>query len=120
MRKQNPSLQLRVLTTFWQLLQLQFLNCNWTPNESVDSSNFSSYFNYYIFSSCISSSFPAFLLSRPSVVFACCCSDEVDYWIRGVATCSEGGFIGRSVAKQTPTYMQKFCLRERSIKGLIL
>ena len=34
----NPSLQIRVLTTFWQLLQWHFLNCHWKPNESVDSS----------------------------------------------------------------------------------
>jgi len=37
-------MQIRALTKFRQLLQFQFLNCHWTPNESVDLSKFLIYF----------------------------------------------------------------------------
>ena len=52
-----------------------------------------------IFFSCISSSFSASLLSRPSVVFLrVAAQSEVDYWIQGAASCSEGG-IYKSVCR---------------------
>ena len=76
--------------------------------------------SYLIFFSCISSSFSASLHSRPSVVFLrVAAQNEVDYWIRGAASCSEGGIYKSVSYEAAPTYMQKFCLKEMSFKGLI-
>ena len=106
----NPSLQLQVLPTFWQLLQWHFSIAIGRQMSPWTHQIFSSYFNLFSPPASPALSPPPFFLVRPLFFFfacclslSCCCSDEVEDWIRGVARCFEGGSISRSVAKQTPT-----------------
>jgi len=94
----NPLLQLRVLSTFWQLQQWQFLNYHWKPNESIDSSNFLFLFNFLLLHLQLFLRLPSFSTVRYFLRVAA--QNEVDSWIRGAASCSEGGeSISRSATK---------------------
>ena len=63
----NPSLQLQVLSTFWQLYNGIFSSI--AIGRQMNPQTHQIFSSYLIFFSCISSSFSASLHSRPSVVF---------------------------------------------------
>ena len=84
----NPSLQLQVLSTFWQLYNGIFSSI--AIGRQMSPQTHQIFSSYLIFFSCISSSFSASLHSRPSVVLRVAAQNEVDSWIRGAASCSEG------------------------------
>jgi hypothetical protein len=111
----NPSLQLQVLSTFWQLYNGIFSSIAIGRQMSPQThQNFSS---YLIFFSCISSSFSASLHSRPSVVLRVAAQNEVDSWIRGAVSCSEGGDLLVGQPRGCPDLEKS--KRVKSIEGVI-
>ena len=94
-----------------------FFHRHWTPNESVDSSNFLFLFNFLLLHLQLFLRLPSFSSVRCFLRVAA--QNEVEVWIQGAACCSEGGIYQSVSYEAFPTQMQKRCLKGRFIKGLI-